>query len=263
VWLCLGPDLRAAARGREDLEVRKNYTYTVVTEQRHLDKSGRVKRTESVTEEVLILYGRRYARLVARDGRPLSPDQERKEREKMDKEVARRARESPEQKEKRAREEDRNLKQQEEIMREVADAFDFRLAGEEAVDGHPAWLIEAEPKPRYRPRSRETRMLPNFRGRVWISREGYRWVKLEAEVIRPIRFGLVMARLNPGTTLAFEQQRIHDETWMPRRASLRVSARLGLVKAYNLEVLMDFSGYRKFQAESRITGAVELPPASP
>jgi hypothetical protein len=255
--------LRSAARSREDVELRKNYTYTVVTEQRRLDKSGRVTKTESVTEEVMILYGRRYERVVARDGQPLPPDQERKEREKMDKEMARRARETPEQKAKRAQEDEKNLRQQEEILLEVADAFDFRLAGEDIVDGHPAWVIQAEPKAGYRPRSRETRILPNFRGTAWISREDYRWVKVEAEVIRTISVGLVLARLHPGTTLAFEQQRVQDEVWMPRRARLRLSARLGLVKTYHMDVLMDFSGYRKFQAESRITGTMEIEPRTP
>jgi hypothetical protein len=255
--------LRTAGRDQEDIRIRKDYTYKVLTEQRNLDKSGQVTKTESRTEEVLILYGRAYERLIARDGRPLSESQERKEREKMDKEIARRAKESPGQKEKRAREEAKALRQQEEILREVAGAFDFTLAGEETLDGFRAWVIQAEPKPGYRPRSRETRILPNVRAKLWITQDDYRWVKIDAEVIRSIRFGVVLARLNPGTTLTFEQQRVQGEIWMPRQADFRLSARLGLVKPFNAKVRMDFFDYRKFTSDSRVVSVEEIPAAEP
>jgi hypothetical protein len=106
-------------------------------------------------------------------------------------------------------------------------------------------------------------MLPDFRGKVWITKDGYRWVKVEAEVIRRISLGLVLARLDPGTTLAFEQQRVQGEIWMPRQVRLRVYAKLGFVKNYNLDVLVAFSNYRKFQSDSRILETSEVPATSP
>ncbi len=252
--------LRTAGRDRADLEVRKNYTYTTLTEQRNLDKSGRVTKTETRTEEVLILYGRPYERLVAKNGLPLSAAEERKEREKMDKEITRRAKETPAQKEKRAREDSVALRQQEAVLQEIADAYDFRILGEEPVDGFMAWIIEAEPKPGYRPRSRETRMLPNFKGKAWITKDDYRWVKIEAEVIRTIGVGVVLARLSPGSTLKFEQRRVHGEVWMPLRLDAHLSARVAMVKTFNVDVTMDFFDYRKFQSDSRITGFTPLDP---
>jgi hypothetical protein len=255
--------LRSADRDQADLEIRKDYTYLIQTEQRNLDSSGKVTKTETRTQEVLILYGRPYDRLIAKDGKPLPPDQDRKERDKMDKEVARRAKESPKEKEKRAREESANLEQLKDVLREVADAFDFRIVGEEALEGFATWVIQAEPKPGYRPRSKRTRLLPSFRGKVWITKDGYRWVKVEAEVIRGISVGLVLARLNPGTTLAFEQQRVQGEIWMPRQVRSRVNAKLALLKNFNLDVLVTYSNYRKFQSDSRIVETSEIPATPP
>ena len=249
--------LRSAERDQNDLEARRDYTFLTDTEQRNLDGSGKLKNVESQTHEVLILYGRPYRRLVSRDGEPLPPAQDRKEREKMDKEISRRARESARQKEKRAREESRTLRQQREILREVADAFEFSVLGEEEVDGYAAWVIQAEPRPGYRPRAKDTKILPNFRGRVWITKDDYRWVKVDAEVVRPISVGLVLARLNPGTTVSFEQKRVHDEVWMPSQVRVRAVGKVAYLKKFEADVLVTYSDYRKFQSDSRITGVTE------
>ena len=256
--------LRSANRDQSDLEARrKDYTYLMRTEQHSLDSSGRAGKTESETYEVLILYGRPFQRLIEKNGKPLSPGEERKQRQKMDKEVARRKNETAEQKEKRFREENKGLRQQREILEEVADAFDFHVLGEEEVDGFATWVIQAEPKPGYQPRSRQTKILRNFRGKLWITEDDYRWVKVEAEVVRPISLGLVLARLNPGTTLAFEQRRVQREIWMPSQVRIRIVGRLALLKKFNAEVLVTYSDYRKFQADSRITGTMEVTPSPP
>ena len=256
--------LRSAERDQSDLEARrKDYTYLMRTEVHNLGSYGEVQKTESRTEEVIILYGRSYDRLIEKDGKPLSPAAERKEREKMDKEVARRKNESAKDREKRSLQEDRSLRQQKEILREIADAFDFRILGEEEVDGFATWVVQAEPKPGYKPRSRETRILPNFHGKLWVTKDEYRWVKVEAEVVRRISVGLVLARLNPGTTLSFEQRRVQGEIWMPNRVQIRIVGRLALLKKFNADVSITFADYRKFRADSRITETMEVTPSRP
>jgi len=252
--------LRSAERDQNDLEARRNYTYLTHTEQRDLDAAGNVKKTESRTHEVLILYGSPYQRLIARDGKPLTPDEDRKERERMDKEIARREKESSKQKEKRAQEESAGVRRQRAILREVADAFEFQLLGEEEVDGFATWVIQAEPLPGYRPRSKETRMLPNFRARIWITKDEYRWVKVDAEAVRRISLGWVLARLNPGTTIGFEQKRVHGELWMPSQVHLRVVGRVALLRKFDAEVLVTYSDFRKFQSDSRISETMEVIP---
>ena len=151
-----------------------------------------------------------------------------------------------------------NPRQQREILREVADAFEFRVVGEEEVDGFATLVIQAEPRPGYRPRSKETKILPNFRGRLWITKDEYRWVRVDAEVVRRISIGLVLACLNPGTTVDFEQRRVNDEIWMPSQVHVRAVGRLALLKKFNAEVFVTYSDYRKFQRDSRITETMEI-----
>src|ERR1700744_2148220 len=66
----------------------ENYTYHLhqVTEPR--DGKGNLKKTATVDSESLTVQGVRVDRTVARDGKPLTPDEAKKESERIDKEVA-------------------------------------------------------------------------------------------------------------------------------------------------------------------------------
>ena len=86
--------LRSSEFEARDLERIRNYTFLHHTEERSLDSAGKPKKIERKTHEVLILYGRPYQRLVAKDGHPLSEKENREEQKKLDKEMDRRSRES-------------------------------------------------------------------------------------------------------------------------------------------------------------------------
>jgi hypothetical protein len=249
--------LRSAALDQRDLELARNYVYVTRTEQRRLNSSGKTTSVESETHEVLILYGSPYRRLIAKDDKPLTADQALKEQAKIDKELERRRKASEKDREKLAREESKSREQQAAMIREVADAYSFRMLGEEDVDGYRTWAIQAEPIPGYHPRSSRARLLPSFRGKIWITQNDYRWVKVEAEAIRTVSFGLVLARLQPGTRVAFEQKRVQGEIWLPSSAHVKLSARLALLKKVNAEIDVTFSDYRKFRSDSRIIETTE------
>jgi len=253
--------LRSAELDQRDADIRRNYTYLMRTEQRRLSARGRTAETKSETHEVLILYGATYRRLIARNDQPLKAEEEKKEQEKLDKEAERR-RKTAERDPGRVRREDaRAIEEQKALIREVAEAFAFKILREEAVAGHDAWVMQAEPLPGYRPQSKRAKMLPHFRGVLWITKEDYRWVKLEAEAIRTVSFGWILARLRPGTRLAMEQRPVEAGVWLPSKVSLQILAQVALLKKLEAEVDITFSNYRKFQSESRIVSTEELPPA--
>ena len=139
--------LRSAALDQRDVDIARNYACTRRTEQRRLDASGRVKSVESKTHEVLVLYGQPYERLIAKDDKPLPPDQERKEQRKLDQELEHRSKASEKDREKRAREEAKSIEDQKAMIREVADAYSFRLLGEERSPAMTPGLSRANRSP--------------------------------------------------------------------------------------------------------------------
>jgi hypothetical protein len=239
---------QSVSRDLLNFERLKNYTYTERNEARAYDKNGKLKRTEIETYEMFILGGRDYARLVGRDDKPLPEKETRKQQEKMDKELARRERESASDKAKLEKE----RQEQRKFLNEVPEAFTFKLAGEEAISGKPAWVITAEPKPDYHPKDRLAKVITHLRGKIWIDKSELQWVKVEAEAVGTMSFGFRLVQIAPGATLHFEQVRVNDEIWLPAAARIYADARVALFKQLHSEVDITFRDYKKFQANSRL-----------
>lgn len=252
---------RSVEQDRLNFRRANDYSYVQHIEQRELDSQGRVKKTESRTYDVIVLDGEPYEKLIARDGRPLGEAEARREQEKLDRELARRRSRDPEARARRRTEAEKRRQQGREFALEIPDAFTFRLSGVESIEGRPVWIIEAEPRPGYRGRAKRADLLTKFRGRLWIDQEDYQWVRVEAETIAPVRFGWILARLDPGAKMLFEQRRVQREVWLPSHAHMQLSARLALVKKLRGEVEVFWRDYRKFQVDSRITDAIENPAA--
>jgi len=114
-------------------------------------------------------------------------------------------------------------------MVQMTKAFQYKLLGNETVRGHKCYVIQATPKPGYAPPNRETRVLTGMRGKMWIDADQFQWVKVEAEVFRPVAFGLFIAHVQPGTEFNLEDEPVADGVWLPSHFSTRVKARvLGL-----------------------------------
>jgi len=251
---------RSVEQDRLNFRRANDYSYVQHTEQRELDEQGRVRKVESRTFDVIVIDGEPYQKLIARNGKPLGEAEARKEQEKLDRELARRRNEDPARRSRRRSEEERRRMEGREFAREIPEAFRFRLAGEERLEGRPVWIIDAEPKPGYRGKAKRADLLSKFRGRLRIDQQDYQWVRVEAETIAPVRFGWVLARLDPGAKMVFEQRRVHDEVWLPSRAHIQLSARLALVRKLRGEVEVLWRDYRKFRTDSRITDVSEAPP---
>jgi len=244
---------RSLDRDWTDFESRKNYTYVQHAELRSAGRGGRFTRERSETNEILILAGRPYERLIARNGQALSEKDARKEQEKLDKELAKRLREADEGRSRYDKERAENRA----YLRQIPEAFVFRLAGEETVSGQPTWILQADPKPGYRPPDSRSKILTKLRARIWIEKATYHWVKVDAEALDTLSFALAMLRVAPGGTLHFEQVRINNEIWLPSRILIRADARLALIRKLRAEIDIAYRDYRKFQTDSQIVDTRE------
>lgn len=232
-------------------ELSERYAYREHVEEKKLGRDGRVKSTESKTFDVAHLCGRNYQRLIARDGRPLSAEDDRKEQRQLDKCIEKLQDESESDRVKRVAKEEKDREEQRKLRREVLNAFDFVVEGEDAVDGAPAWRIRAEPKPDYKPEFKKAAFLSKLAGRIWISKTDYGWVKTEVDTIAPARFGLFLLTLKEGAHMEFTQTRVNDELWMMDQFRLKFAARI-IVKGFRREIIINWSDFKKFVSDSRL-----------
>lgn len=247
-----------AEKDQENDKHQRDYTYIEHSEEHVLDGSGKVKSTKSESSEVMELYGEQVERKIDKDGKPLSDKEAAKEEERIQKLTEKRKNESDKDRTKRAEKEEKDREDSRKFEAEVADAYNFKLVGTEALNGRDAWVIDAEPKPGYEPHMKEAKFLPKFRGRVWIDQTDVQLSKLDVTCIDTVSLGWFLARVHKGTRIVFEQTRVNDEVWLPKHVALKIDARVALLKEYNLDIDETYRDYRKFRTSTRIVDAGDL-----
>jgi len=195
------------------------------------------------TYEVLMIDGSQYNRLVAIDDHALSASEKVEEEEKLRAEILRRGSESERERHKRIAKFLKERDQDHGMLKEMAEAFDFRPAGDATVNGHDCWVFDAEPKPGYQSKNHETKVLLGMKGRLWIDKSQDQWVRVEAEVVRPVFF-FGIAKVGPGTRFFLEQAPVSANLWLPTHFSVNVKASaLGFIN----EDSLDDETYRQYK----------------
>ena len=249
--------IRAEEKDLNNDKQLRDYTYTERQEEHKLDARGNVDKTEIRTSEILEIYGEEVEKLIAKDDKPLSPEDAKKQEEKIQKIIDKRKNESDDARRKRLEKEEKSREEDRKFVLEIADAFDFRLVGSETIDGHDTWVLEGEPHPGYQPKHRDAKMLSKFHGRVWIDKEEAQWVKLDISAIDTISIGLFLARIHKGARIVVDLTEVNKEVWLPKHVQVRMDARVALVKNYREDIEQTFRDYKKFRTESKITAVGE------
>jgi hypothetical protein len=248
----------AAEKDMENDKKQRDYTYIQREEEHKLDGNNQVKSTESRTYEIMVLYEEPVRKLISRDDKPLSESDARKEDEKIQKIIEKRKNESESDRSKRLEKLDKDREQGRQFVKEIADAYNFRLVGEENLDGRETLVIDAEPRPGYEPHMKDAKFLPKFRFRVWMDRAEKQWVKLDLQCIDTVSVGLFLVRLHKGSNIQIEQTRVNDEVWLPRHVALKLDARLALLKGLNMAEDVTYRDYRKFRTDTKIVPGGEV-----
>lgn len=249
---------RAVTNDLENYEAYKNLTHAERIETDQFDSKGNPKKSESVTQEVFILYGERVEHVIARNDKPLSADDAKKEQEKFDKQVAKLKGESAEKRQKREEKFQEQTRKDRESIADAAGAFNFTLLGEEMVNGRPAYVIQGEQKPDYKPNTKAGEILRKVHGKIWIDIAATHWVKLDVEFTDTYSFGWVLARVRKGTRVQVEQVLFRDDVWVPRVVDIKLDARVALFKQYFANIDMTYRDWRQFSSDSKITGFAEI-----
>jgi hypothetical protein len=243
---------------RANYKKEHDYTYTDREVENKLESDGGIKSAGSKTYEIMELYGEQVQRLIAKDDKPLSGKDAAKEEERIEKLTSKRMNESDQARATRHAEEEKQREKNREFVREVADAYDFHLAGSELLVGRDNWVIAGEPRPGFQANLKEAQLLSKFHGRLWIDKNDLQLTKMDVEAIDTVSFGWVLARIHKGTRLVFEQTRVNGEVWLPQHISFKFDARVALFKSYNELDEETYSDYKKFRATAKIVSVGDV-----
>jgi hypothetical protein len=229
---------RSVENNEKNWKVAPEYSFT---ESDVITKGGKTTRR---SYRVLMIDGSQYNEVIAENGEPLTGARLAAEQKKLQAETVRRRSESPASRQRRIAAYESERRQDHALMREMMKAFNFQLTGQESVKGRNCYVLTATPRAEYRPISRDTKVLTGMRGKMWIDSSEYQWVKVFAEVFRPVAFGLFIAHVQPGTEFTLEEGPVGEGVWMPVRLVTKVRA-TALIWSRNSIDDETYSSYRR------------------
>jgi hypothetical protein len=222
---------KSIAATKSDWAEASRYSYL----ERDVESKRHDPRTAK-TYRVLMIDGSPYNLVTAIEDRPLAPDEKAAEQRKLQREIEKRQKESERERDKRIAKYKKESERDHDMLQEMIAAFEFHLNGEAQVDGRSCWVLDAEPKPVYEPTDHEGHVLKGMKGRLWIDKASYQWVKVHAEVVKPVTFYGFLAKVGPGTAFDLEQAPVAGDVWMPKAFSVSVHAStLGLFSENSTE----------------------------
>src|SRR6185503_17527477 len=168
--------------------------------------------------------------------------------------VRRLAEDGPKERARQEREYQKSRRERDDAVSDIFAVFDIRMLGRERIEGHDTIAFSLTPKTDPQPRTTEGRQMQHFKVQAWISESDYELVKLDAEAIDTLSFGLgVLARLHKGARLSFLRRKINGEVWLPAVVSYSGSARVSLLFTLRRSGSSEYSDYRKYSVDTSST----------
>lgn len=199
----------------------------------------------SKTYHVLMVDGSPYQELVAIDGQPLSMQEQQREQQKLQQTISERQSESPSDRAQRVAKYERDRDRDHLLTQQLTQAFDFRLVGQRRLDSRSVYLLDATPRPDYRPPNTEAEVLTGMQGKLWIDSQTYQWVKVEATVVHPVSIAGFLARVEPGTHFELEKMPVADGIWLPKHFEMRSSSKIFFLFHHRTQANETYSKYQR------------------
>jgi hypothetical protein len=216
-------------------QAREHYTYMERDQDRRLDSLGVVKSENIDVTRMTLVNGIRFEQLMEHNGQLPSAD----EQKKRDKDLEKLKHETPDEQSARLRQDQENRS----FLRDLLEAFDFNLIGEELVGGKPAYVLQATPHPGYHAHGRYGKLFSRVEGKLWVDKQDFGWVRVDGEVTQSFSMGLFVARVQRGSHIILDQTCVGDAVWVPKRLEVRASAKILFLKSLDLDRILTYSDY--------------------
>jgi hypothetical protein len=228
-------------------KVRENYTFRSVQTTRQLDSSGNAKKVETEEHEVFFVNGERVQKLVRKDGKDLTPDQARKEQDRVNKEVLKISKPGYS-----------NPDKDEITVSRLLQIVTFSRPRRVRLNGRDTIAFDFAGDPHAKTHGRGEDALKKVSGTIWIDEADREVSRMSATLDENYHVGFgLLASVAKGSNVVFDQGLIRNEAWLPTAIALHLQARAFLVAGFCAEIDIRFDQYKKFQ-----TDAVQQPGAT-
>jgi len=206
------------------------------------------------------------ARVIQRDGRPLTPAEDAAERQRLNDLLT-----SPDAFARHARHEQENRQMGVRVLKLMPDAMLWSYTpGQPQLPNQPSGdpalvVLDFKADPAWSPPNFESEFLAGLEGRVWIDPRTRRMVRLEADLFRAVNLGWgFVAHLYPGGTVTLQQANVGGQRWIVEHIVEQLSLRALLVKNVHQRLVYDTADYQpvppmRYQQAIQLLLATPLP----
>lgn len=225
------------AKWEKEARLDSRYAYRQKRTVDKLDSDGKVTEHTVMLFDVIPMGESALYRMIEKNGRPLSAEEQRKEAEKEAKfrESLKKARKTS----------DDDVEMNEELL----GRYDFAYAGEELVNGRKALVLTFAPKTGGLPEKRRMdRMLNRLRGTVWIDQATYALSKADISLIEPVKFFVGLGAVR-ALRFTIDMSAVDGQWLLPREAAVSYDAR-ALLSNIRVNQRSEYSDYRPVSASA-------------
>ena len=238
--------------------IQKDYLYHEMATAEQSDGQGGVKKTETKEYDVFWLSGVQVQKLVKKDGKELSAEEQKKESERIDKAVAK-AKERRSKAEAKGQETDSHGHEEITVSR-FLELGSFTNPRRVKVNGRDTIAVDYAGDPKAKTRNRAEEVIRDLVGTIWVDEEDRSISRIEGRFLRAFKIGAgLVVNIKQDTSFAMEQRKVNNEVWLPARVDGRGAARAMLFFSFNGSIRVVDSDYRKFKATSTILPAMSTP----
>ncbi len=206
------------------------------------------------------------ARLLMKEGRPLTPQEDKWEHDRLQAML-----DSPAAYAKHVKGDVSGKKMGSDLIKLTPDAMLYsytpgqpqRLDRVLQADDLPEIVIDYKPNPKWTAPTISSDALTGVEGRVWIDPKTHYLTRMEADIFRPVNFGLFLARIYPGGKLTFEQTRMGERRWIFSKFTEKITLRV-LIKTIKEDTDIEAWGFSvvpemSYQDAIKMLWAMPLP----
>jgi hypothetical protein len=178
------------------------------------------------------------ARIIQKDDRPLTPDEDKAERDRLTAML-----DSPASFARHVKSSESNKKLADDLIRLMPDAMIYTYApGQPQAPNHSGLTVvmDYEPNPKFNPPTTTSEALKGLKGRVWIDAKTRNVVRMEGTVFQPVNLGWgILAHIYPGGEVLLEQTDAGNGRWIYTHFTEKVSVRALMMKTLNVHDTID------------------------
>jgi hypothetical protein len=234
-------------------QVREDYTYheTVITHE--LDKNGSIKKNESEENNVFFVNGHEIQRKVKKNGKELSPDEQKKEQEHVEKDVEK-ASKTPS---------NQSLDKDEVSVSRLLQIMKVSNPRREQMDGRNVIAFDFVGDPHAKTHGMAENASKKISGTIWIDESDREVRRMNARFDDNFHLGFGLFSVGKGSTFAFDQKLVNNELWLPTSAQIHIVAHAIGIIGWRGDIAVTDNDYQKFHADAaQQPGATAVHPPS-